>query len=70
MTPRLYPYYDYLGESGVPLALHTGLGPPGAPHSFAPKFRAHPRSPDTLRTCDRQSSQTKDIPDARRVALP
>lgn len=38
--PRLDPYYDYLESSGVPLALHTGLGPPGAPHSFAPDFRA------------------------------
>ena len=37
--PRLTPYYDYLEESGVPLALHTGLGPPGGPHSFAPDFR-------------------------------
>lgn len=38
--PRLDPYYDYLEASGVPLALHTGLGPPGAPHSFAPAFRS------------------------------
>ena len=37
--PRLTPYYDYLERSGVPLALHTGLGPPGGPHSFAPAFR-------------------------------
>lgn len=37
--PRLDPYYDYLEASGIPLALHTGLGPPGAPHSFAPAFR-------------------------------
>lgn len=37
--PRLDPYYDYLQASGVPLALHTGLGPPGGPHSFAPAFR-------------------------------
>lgn len=37
--PRLDPYYDYLETSGIPLALHTGLGPPGGPHSFAPKFR-------------------------------
>lgn len=36
---RLDPYYDYLAESGVPLALHTGLGPPGGPHTFAPEFR-------------------------------
>ena len=37
--PRLNPYFDYLEASGVPLALHTGLGPPGGPHSFAPAFR-------------------------------
>lgn len=37
--PRLDPYYDYLEASGVPFALHTGLGPPGGPHSFAPDFR-------------------------------
>jgi len=37
--PRLDPYYDYLAASGVPLALHTGLGPPGGPHTFAPAFR-------------------------------
>ncbi len=36
---RLTPYYDYLEASGVPLALHTGLGPPGGPHTFAPAFR-------------------------------
>jgi hypothetical protein len=37
--PRLDPYYAFLEESGVPLALHTGLGPPGGPHSFVPDFR-------------------------------
>lgn len=37
--PRLNPYYEYLVASGIPLALHTGLGPPGGPHSFAPAFR-------------------------------
>lgn len=37
--PRLDPYYDYLETSGIPLALHTGLGPPGGPHSVAPAFR-------------------------------
>ena len=36
---RLNPYYNYLEASGTPLALHTGLGPPGGPHSFAPAFR-------------------------------
>ncbi len=37
--PRLDPYYDYLEASEIPFALHTGLGPPGSPHSFAPEFR-------------------------------
>ena len=36
---RLAPYYDYLEESGVPVALHTGLGPPGMPHTTHPRFR-------------------------------
>ncbi|MFW6198557.1 MAG: amidohydrolase family protein [Acidobacteriota bacterium] len=46
--PRLDPYYDYLEESGVPLALHTGLGPPGGPHSFAPAFRVSLGRPTLL----------------------
>ncbi len=36
---RLAPYYEWAESSGVPVALHTGLGPPGGPHSFAPRFR-------------------------------
>lgn len=46
--PRLDPYWDYLEASGVPLALHTGLGPPGAPHSFAPEFRVTLGRPSLL----------------------
>jgi uncharacterized protein len=37
--PRLDPFYDYVEAAGIPVALHTGLGPPGGPHSFAPAFR-------------------------------
>lgn len=37
--PRLTPYFDYVAETGIPVALHTGLGPPGGPHTFAPQFR-------------------------------
>lgn len=37
--PRLDPYWDAAAELGIPVALHTGLGPPGGPHSFAPAFR-------------------------------
>ena len=46
--PRLEPYYSALEEMGVPLALHTGLGPPGAPHSFAPRFRTTLGRPSLL----------------------
>lgn len=33
------PYYQVAEENGIPVCLHTGLGPPGGPHTFAPKFR-------------------------------
>lgn len=33
------PYYALAEKEGIPVCLHTGLGPPGGPHSFAPKFR-------------------------------
>jgi len=32
-------YYKIAEDNGIPVCLHTGLGPPGGPHSFAPKFR-------------------------------
>lgn len=37
--PRIEPYYKIAEENNIPVCLHTGLGPPGGPHSFAPKFR-------------------------------
>lgn len=37
--PRMEPYYVAAEEMGIPVALHTGLGPPGGPHTFAPNFR-------------------------------
>lgn len=37
--PRIEPYYKIAEENNIPVCLHTGLGPPGSPHSFAPKFR-------------------------------
>lgn len=43
---RLSPYYDYLEDAGIPVALHTGLGPPGGPHTFAPNFRVTLGRPD------------------------
>jgi hypothetical protein len=38
-VPMMGPYYKIAEENGIPVCLHTGLGPPGGPHSFAPKFR-------------------------------
>lgn len=37
--PMMGPYYQIAEDNGIPVCLHTGLGPPGGPHSFAPKFR-------------------------------
>lgn len=36
---RLETYYTVAEEHGIPVCLHTGLGPPGAPYQLAPKFR-------------------------------
>lgn len=36
---RLDDYYIAAENLGIPVALHTGLGPPGGPHTFAPEFR-------------------------------
>ena len=38
-VPMMAHYYKIAEENGIPVCLHTGLGPPGGPHSFAPKFR-------------------------------
>jgi hypothetical protein len=37
--PIMEPYYQIAEEKEIPVCLHTGLGPPGGPHSFAPEFR-------------------------------
>lgn len=37
--PMMEPYYQLAENNGIPVCLHTGLGPPGGPHTFAPKFR-------------------------------
>lgn len=38
-NPMMKSYYQVAEEKGIAVCLHTGLGPPGGPHSFAPKFR-------------------------------
>ena len=40
-------------EMGIPVALHTGLGPPGGPHTFAPKFRVTLGRPTLAEPCAR-----------------
>lgn len=37
--PMMEPYYQVAEDNAIPVCLHTGLGPPGGPHTFAPKFR-------------------------------
>lgn len=32
-------YYAIAEKNNIPVCLHTGLGPPGGPHTFAPEFR-------------------------------
>lgn len=42
LTPddhRIDEYYQVAEEFSIPVCLHTGLGPPGGPHTFAAKFR-------------------------------
>jgi len=39
-SPELEPYLAMAEELDVPVALHTGFGPPGATYGFAPRFRA------------------------------
>lgn len=37
--PGMWEYYEVAEANNIPVCLHTGLGPPGGPHSFAPEFR-------------------------------
>jgi len=39
-SPEIEPYLAVAEELDLPVALHTGFGPPGASYDFAPRFRA------------------------------
>lgn len=39
-SPEMEPYLALAKELDIPVAVHTGLGPPGAPYECCPKFRA------------------------------
>ena len=42
--PRLNPYWKFAAERDIPVAIHVGVGPPGAPYT-SPGFRARLHSP-------------------------
>lgn len=46
--PRLEPYWALAEELDIPLAIHIGPGPPGAPYLAWPGFRAALSDPRTL----------------------
>lgn len=48
--PRLEPYYAVAEKNNIPVCLHTGLGPPGAPFTFAPEFRVGLGRPELFET--------------------
>lgn len=43
--PALEPYFALAEEMDVPVGIHVGPGPPGAPYLFAPQYRARLHSP-------------------------
>jgi uncharacterized protein len=45
---RLEPYYDLAEELGIPVGLHSSLGPPGTPYFHAPRFRVSLGDPKLL----------------------
>ena len=46
--PEFEPYLDICERLGVPVALHTGLAPPGTPYMCCPKFRTHLGNPQLI----------------------
>src|SRR4030095_6089805 len=43
--PELDPYLAICERTGIPVAVHTGMGPPNTPYNCCPKFRAHLDNP-------------------------
>jgi hypothetical protein len=46
--PEFEPYLSICERLGVPVALHTGLAPPGTPYNCCPKFRTHLGNPQLI----------------------
>ena len=43
--PELQPYLAICERMGIPVAVHTGMGPPNTPYNCCPKFRARLGNP-------------------------
>jgi predicted TIM-barrel fold metal-dependent hydrolase len=46
--PEFEPYLAICERLGIPVALHTGLAPPGTPYNCCPKFRTHLGNPQLI----------------------
>ncbi|HET6768504.1 MAG TPA: amidohydrolase family protein, partial [Chitinophagaceae bacterium] len=46
--PELEPYLAICERMGIPVALHTGMGPPNTPYNCCPKFRTHLGNPQLI----------------------
>jgi len=46
--PEFEPYLAICERLGIPLALHTGMGPPNTPYTCCPKFRTHLGNPQLI----------------------
>jgi len=46
--PELEPYLAICERLGIPVAYHTGMGPPNTPYKCCPKFRTHLGNPQLI----------------------
>ena len=46
--PELEPYLAICERMEIPVALHTGMAPPGTPYNCCPKFRTHLGNPQLI----------------------
>jgi hypothetical protein len=46
--PEFEPYLAICERLGIPVALHTGMGPPNTPYNCCPKFRTHLGNPQLV----------------------
>ena len=66
--PAFEPYLVMAEQRELPVALHLGTGPPGAPYLAWPKYRASMHSPLLIEDDAGPPSAPAHLPDARRLA--